>query len=181
MKKMVYKTCFYCGALISGEGKGDHFPIPKRNGGKEIVLCCLSCHDMKDRFSLDKWPVEWLNKFFQDFHKCSLETKILFTKAGDMAFFRIPPMETREYKKCFCCGALLTQSQKLGTVPYCESCREIKDCILTDEWPTKWVSKVIDDFPEFSRETKILWAKILSTYSDLIEEHKKDKRASYLF
>jgi hypothetical protein len=162
-------------------GEGDHFPIPERNGGKEIVPCCMSCHDMKDRFLPEDWPIEWVSKFFQDFKKFNLKPKILFAKVGEMVFFKMGYKETRVHEKCFCCGALLIQNQKPETVPCCEACHALKDSIQPDEWPTEWVNEVITDFPEFSRETRIYWAKILSAYSDLIEDHKKARRTEYLF
>lgn len=74
--------CFYCGAIISRYncGKGDHFPIPKRLGGKDTVPCCIVCHDMKDRFRLDQWDMEWISKVIQDFPKLTRETKIFLAK-----------------------------------------------------------------------------------------------------
>ncbi len=75
------KICFYCGALVSGSGKGDHFPIPEECGGIECVPCCISCHDMKDRFPLEKWPIGWMSKIIEDFPKLNRETKIFLAKA----------------------------------------------------------------------------------------------------
>ena len=72
--------CFYCGALVSGNGEGDHFPIPKNAGGTETVPCCESCHDMKDRFSLEAWPVEWIGKVIADFPNLSRETRLFLAK-----------------------------------------------------------------------------------------------------
>ena len=73
-------SCYYCGALVSAGGKGDHFPIPDSCGGAFTVPCCLSCHDMKDRFSLDRWPDEFVNKVIADFPKFNRETKIFLAK-----------------------------------------------------------------------------------------------------
>jgi hypothetical protein len=75
------KTCFYCDALVSGAGKGDHFPVPDRHGGAETVPCCQSCHDMKDRFQISDWPVEWISKVIADFPALSRETRIFLAKA----------------------------------------------------------------------------------------------------
>lgn len=72
--------CFYCEALVRTTGHGDHFPIPKRNGGTLTVPCCESCHDMKDRFSLNDWPAEWIGKLLSQWHKLSREQRILFAK-----------------------------------------------------------------------------------------------------
>lgn len=75
------RECFYCNALVAERtGKGDHFPVPISFGGTLTVPCCISCHDMKDRFRLDKWPMEWWSKVFQDFSIVSRETKIFIAK-----------------------------------------------------------------------------------------------------
>ena len=76
------KECFYCGAMLSN-GIGtqlDHFPIPNSEGGTETVPSCLSCHDMKDRFHLADWPIDWYAKVIEDFPKLSRETRICFAK-----------------------------------------------------------------------------------------------------
>jgi hypothetical protein len=75
------EPCFYCGALVSGSGVGDHFPFPRRHGGTETVPCCLSCHDMKDRFPLDRWPAEWISKICGDFPIMSRETRLFLAKS----------------------------------------------------------------------------------------------------
>ena len=75
------KTCYYCGACVAERhGNGDHFPVPARCGGIETVDCCTSCHDMKDRFPVDRWPAEWMAKVIEDFPKLSRETKIFLAK-----------------------------------------------------------------------------------------------------
>lgn len=45
----ICKQCFYCDCLLSVRHEHDHFPVPKRAGGVEIVPICLNCHDLKDR------------------------------------------------------------------------------------------------------------------------------------
>lgn len=51
-------VCFYCDALLTkGNREMDHFPIPDSAGGKAMVPACVTCHDMKDRFPLAKWPI----------------------------------------------------------------------------------------------------------------------------
>lgn len=80
-KRAEPELCFYCGALVSGSGIGDHFPLPKRHGGEATVPCCVSCHDMKDRFPLDPWPVEWISKICSDFPALSRETRIFLAKS----------------------------------------------------------------------------------------------------
>lgn len=74
--------CFYCDGLVArrSQSLGDHFPIPKRFGGDVIVPCCESCHDMKDRFRLEDWPVEWVSRAISEFPKLSREARIFFAK-----------------------------------------------------------------------------------------------------
>lgn len=76
-----HPECFYCGALVAERrGRGDHFPIPQRCGGTAIVPCCVSCHDMKDRFPLRDWPAEWIVAVVKDFPKLSRETRLFIGK-----------------------------------------------------------------------------------------------------
>ena len=80
-RRREHRPCFYCGALVSGEGKGDHFPLPKCAGGDVVVDCCLSCHDMKDRYRLNDWPTEWVAAVIADMPKLSRESRLLLAKA----------------------------------------------------------------------------------------------------
>ena len=66
---------------MSGNGKGDHFPLPLNCGGTDRVDCCQSCHDMKDRFGLAQWPAEWITAVLQDMPKVSRETRLFLAKA----------------------------------------------------------------------------------------------------
>ena len=75
------KYCFYCGAVVTRKGVGDHFPIPKRHGGKDTVNCCESCHDMKDRIALNEWPVEWVTSLISDLPNMNRETKLFLGRA----------------------------------------------------------------------------------------------------
>jgi len=61
------ETCFYCERLLSPRHEHDHFPIPQRAGGIETVPACVDCHDLKDRFTLDSWPIHMLGTTF---HGC---------------------------------------------------------------------------------------------------------------
>ena len=74
-------NCFYCGALVMTNGVGDHFPIPQRHGGIDTVPCCTSCHDMKDRSSLDSWPIDWIEVIMDDMKNMKRETKIFLAKS----------------------------------------------------------------------------------------------------
>lgn len=82
-KERNYEHCFYCDCLVrlSPQAIGDHFPIPKRRGGTLTVPCCVSCHDMKDRFSVNEWPAEWIPKIMADLPKLSRETRIFLAKS----------------------------------------------------------------------------------------------------
>ncbi len=52
-------TCHYCRSERSrGDIQMDHFPIPKRHGGTEVVPACATCHSLKDRVPMGKWAAE---------------------------------------------------------------------------------------------------------------------------
>ena len=73
-------VCFYCGACVSGKGKGDHFPLPRNCGGTLTVPCCESCHDMKDRYAVGQWPTEWVEAVLRDMPRMSRETRLFLAK-----------------------------------------------------------------------------------------------------
>jgi len=52
------RTCHYCDQLFGGRHEHDHFPIPKVAGGTAVVAACLDCHDLKDRYTLSRWPID---------------------------------------------------------------------------------------------------------------------------
>lgn len=73
--------CAYCGALVRADSREmDHMPIPHRHGGEDVVPCCMSCHDMKDRFRLEHWPVAWKAIVAKEFPLLSRETKLWLAK-----------------------------------------------------------------------------------------------------
>jgi hypothetical protein len=75
------KVCWYCGAIVTERyGVGDHAPIPARNGGKDVVDCCVRCHDMKDRIPLDRWPAGFIAKVFSQLNDQPREIKIFIAK-----------------------------------------------------------------------------------------------------
>lgn len=132
------------------------------------VPCCLSCHDMKDRFPLEKWPFEWVEKVIQDSSKFNCETKILLTKATDLAF---PFQESEGIFQCFYCGFPMEENSLLKAMHNercCTECYEYLNSISPETWPTELVDKVIQNFPVFKRETRIFLAKALFLYSDKI-------------
>jgi 5-methylcytosine-specific restriction endonuclease McrA len=77
------KTCFYCNTVfsISQSAIGDHFPLPKRNGGTNTVPCCKTCHDAKDNLSLYQWNNEMISAVIKDFPRLSTHTRIFLAKA----------------------------------------------------------------------------------------------------
>jgi len=79
-KKRNPESCFYCGGLVSERCEHDHFPIPERNGGTDTVPACVSCHDMKDRYTLDDWSTEWLQIVISDLPNMRRETRIFLAK-----------------------------------------------------------------------------------------------------
>jgi hypothetical protein len=86
-------------------------------------------------------------------------------------------IETDDEEYCFYCNARVKGRKgnpRLGdhfpipyagggttTVPCCRSCHEMKDMYRLEDWPAEWISKIIEDFPNLNRETKILIAKII--------------------
>jgi hypothetical protein len=83
-------ACFYCGANVAktnngyrwrGQGERDHFPIPKQCGGTMTVPICITCHDMKDRYPLETWPIDWVFAIYKDWWKLSRESRLFLGKA----------------------------------------------------------------------------------------------------
>ena len=83
----VHEDCFYCGCVFvtSRSSQGDHFPVPRRNGGIDVVPCCPECHKLKDTIPLRRWNTEMLSKVIADFPKMSRETRLFLGKC--MALF----------------------------------------------------------------------------------------------
>lgn len=50
-------VCWYCDGRPTRH-EHDHAPIPQDVGGRSTVTSCITCHDLKDRRSLDTWPLE---------------------------------------------------------------------------------------------------------------------------
>lgn len=86
----------------------------------------------------------------------------------------------RVRKKCFYCGAILRQAteydhfpvpQSAGgsiLVPTCVSCHDMKDRTRPRDWPEEWVARVIDDFPKYSRETRLFLAIAMRLFADTL-------------
>lgn len=59
--------CYYCFAPISKNNReDDHFPIPDDCGGTTTVPACRTCHDLKDRFPLDRWSIELFTEWMEE-------------------------------------------------------------------------------------------------------------------
>ena len=78
--------CFYCKCVLSKSQKQmDHFPVPKEAGGTCTVPSCITCHDMKDRFSLSDWNPEWMARVMVDIeHNVGRETRIFMARVIKM-------------------------------------------------------------------------------------------------
>ena len=91
-------------------------------------------------------------------------------------------------ENCFYCGALVEADPRKErgdhfplakrhggklTVPCCYSCHDMKDRFNLFDWPSDWVSKILEDFPKVGRETKIFLAKAL----DIIQDAKPRSQA----
>jgi len=70
--------CFFCDAITKLDDH--HFPIPKRDGGKEVVFCCGPCHDSLDRMCMDNWPVQWISQIIQDFQLVPRQWRLFMAK-----------------------------------------------------------------------------------------------------
>ena len=83
----VHRDCYYCGCVFvtSRTAQGDHFPVPRRNGGTDVVPCCSECHKLKDTIPLSRWSVEMFGKVIADYPKMSRETRLFLGKC--MALF----------------------------------------------------------------------------------------------
>ena len=61
--------CYYCDAPLNRRVEYDHFPIPIRHGGKDVVPVCITCHDLKDRYRIENWSIENLSKAMEDLNR----------------------------------------------------------------------------------------------------------------
>jgi len=93
-------NCFYCNCCLrDGNHEKDHFPIPERHGGKQLVDTCLSCHDMKDRFRLDQWDKTWINSIAEQSKDLPRELKIFMAKAMYIVMDSLKNLEKVENEK----------------------------------------------------------------------------------
>jgi|ETNvirnome_2_300_1030623.scaffolds.fasta_scaffold13766_2 hypothetical protein len=80
------KECYICKRKLLGRFEKDHFPKPKRAGGKDVYPICISCHDAKDRMSLRSWDID---EAFKSMHNLwnngTTEERILLAKIISLA------------------------------------------------------------------------------------------------
>lgn len=69
------ERCFYCDRLVT-RFERDHFPLARRHGGRITVIACYTCHDLKDRITIDNWPIEFLSKALQNWSRVPVEWRL---------------------------------------------------------------------------------------------------------
>ena len=53
--------CVYCGLSFGRmHHEHDHAPVPKSAGGATRLPSCITCHDLKDRVTFERWPAGML-------------------------------------------------------------------------------------------------------------------------
>jgi hypothetical protein len=133
--------CFYCDGFVPkgwGGRERDHFPVPREAGGVSTVVSCYSCHHMKDRIRFYEWPLEWVGRVFADLPKFGGEIFAFLAKAAQ-AIMRAQHKNDAE---------LAAIAEQCG--------------VRLHEWPIDWQARVIADFPNLSRETRIFLAKVMA-------------------
>ena len=86
-RKCPCDSCFYCDMALTRH-EHDHYPVPKRAGGTNIVAVCLICHDLKDRFLLMDRDLEASFTAFQELFEILPAAKrgtLEHTEQGDPA------------------------------------------------------------------------------------------------
>lgn len=77
------RTCFYCDRVVGPAHEHDHFPIPASAGGTQTVPACLTCHELKDRITVEKWD---LTELFSAWASMPPVARILTAKMLRLAF-----------------------------------------------------------------------------------------------
>lgn len=79
--------CFYCNVpTYPGGREMDHFPVPVRAGGTNVVPACKTCHTLKDRKTVGDWDSEIVREFTAAF--------------GAMDWDQVPPVVRLFLAKC---------------------------------------------------------------------------------
>lgn len=79
--EMDIKNCYYCDMPLTNSNiEYDHFPIPARHGGENIVPACKNCHTLKDRIPLSDLKSEFLGEMNLIWNLLSPRGKILMAK-----------------------------------------------------------------------------------------------------
>jgi hypothetical protein len=93
-------------------------PVPKDMGGVDTVWACRSCHDMKDRFQLGDWPVEWLIPILDDMAKVGRETRLFLAKSLAIMYrTKEGPADHRPDLRDREVAAVLAASRSKGKLP----------------------------------------------------------------
>ena len=89
-------------------------------------------------------------------------------------------IQASERVTCFYCRAVVRANAEYDhfpiprsaggsiLVPACISCHDMKDRTRPRDWPDEWVAKTIEDFPKFSRETRLFLAVAMRLYADTL-------------
>ena len=75
--------CYYCLEPIVDTPKNhqhDHFPVPYRLGGTEVVCVCEMCHKLVDTINLDNWPSSKIMKGMVALMDSPPEARLLMAK-----------------------------------------------------------------------------------------------------
>lgn len=78
-----HRSCFYCDRVVGAAHEHDHFPVPAVAGGKQVVPACLTCHELKDRITLEHWD---LTELFKAWAGMPPVARILMAKGLRLAF-----------------------------------------------------------------------------------------------
>ena len=97
-------------------------------------------------------------------------------------------MTTKQLKQtCFYCDAIFSVSPSamgdhfpvprrhggIAAVPCCRECHSLKDRMSLDDWNGSMITKVLNDFPKLSRETRIFLAKAMCALQDANAERQR--------
>ena len=95
-KRCTCTSCFYCDRQLDVH-QHDHYPIPKRAGGTEVVATCLVCHDLKDRIPLKHWDLKAMHEAFDELFREEVKTvrSMPWPQALDCFYDYLPEVEGR--------------------------------------------------------------------------------------
>jgi len=98
--------------------------------------------------------------------------------------------KNKQKQACFYCGAICSVGnyemdhfpvpECAGgkfTVPACVSCHDMKDRFRLDDWSDEWRFALLRDFSLLSRESRIMFAKVIRVSCEGIALMKKQENA----